>query len=79
MIDVYEVNVQAWCDDHRYEVEHRFPSLPEVQTLVALKFEACVAFRELFDTEHEGASVYVMYLSADERNADEAEHAVKPS
>lgn len=71
MTDVYEVSIQTWDSDHRYEVEHRFPTLPETATLVALKAEAYASFEGLFGGPPDGAAVLVMTLAAQERTTNE--------
>ncbi len=69
--NVYEVNIGVSGGDHSYEVEHRFPSLPDVEMLVALKGEAQTAYDALYpDTVADAARVYVMYLPSDEREDD---------
>jgi hypothetical protein len=76
---VYEVNIQVTGADQYYQIDHRFPALPEIDTLVALKDEAVHSFGALFDVSVDEIGVHVIYLSADERDADgERETANRP-
>lgn len=68
--NVYEVNVQVSGGGQYFQVEHRFPTLPEVATLVALKDEAADAFLALFDEDVDEVGVHVIYLPTDERGDD---------
>lgn len=71
MQDTHELRIQVDDEDSSYTVEHRFPSLPEPETMVALKDEAIRTFRQLHDSEPNGCDVDVMFLPAEERDTEE--------
>jgi hypothetical protein len=80
MEHVYELGVWVADDDaeHTYEMDHRFPALPELETVVALKREAVAAFQAIHEeTEASQVNVRCNFLDAEERgekgDRDEAE------
>ena len=70
MSDTYEVCFYLWTDERRYSVEHRFPSLPETETVKALLDEARRSFVSLYEHEADALTVDVVHLSASERTED---------
>ena len=64
-MDAYEVQIRVnLTDAAHYYVDHRFPSLPEPETLKLLLAEAKTTFELLHETEHDYASVAVVRLEA---------------
>jgi len=72
-MDIYEVQIAIGHEvgSSSYYCDHRFPSFPARETVVALKAEAWDTFAALFGMEADWATVRVIYLDAEERKAAE--------